>query len=156
MKYWRFIDDQPWRKDANNKIREARSKFGNININKYINSVYYNNITSYEDVKKILLNTYQRANESFKLHLSFGFVFVSGNDEEEKSVLIHVPGQNYFFDKPYLVRCRADIDRLINKLTQGKIVKELTKKRPSTRYRLAGIYSMMVKTFKMGYLVEHQ
>ena len=63
VKYWRFIDDRPWRKDINNKIRDARSKYGTINVNKYINSIYYNNITSYADVKKILLITYQRANE---------------------------------------------------------------------------------------------
>lgn len=150
VKYWRFIDDRPWRKEINSKIREARSKYGNVNLNKYINCVFYNNITSYTDVKNILFNTYQRANESFKLLVSFGFVFVA---DEEKGVLLHSPSQNYFLEKPYLVKSRGDIDRLINKLTQGKIVKELTKNRPSTRYRLGGIYSMMIKTFKMGYLI---
>ena len=94
VKYWRFIDDRPWRKEINNKIREARSKYGNINVNKYIHSVYYNNITSYADVKNILLKTYQRANESFKLQISFGFIFVAGN-EEEKSVIIHDPAHNF-------------------------------------------------------------
>jgi len=69
--YWKFASTDTLNKQINNKINEARLLYrSNNNMDIY-------NISSLSNVYNILNNIYNKAKTAFKIHISFGYVFIN-------------------------------------------------------------------------------
>src|SRR5271155_1766303 len=97
---------------------------------------YYNNIRSLEDVQKCLVATYKNEDSSFKMHISFGYVTEKYEGEEYK-VKLYQPSQQYYNDKPTLIRTKKDILKFASKINGEKIIYKIASQFPNSATRLS-------------------
>jgi len=108
------------------------------------------NISSLSNVYKILNNIYNNAKTAFKIHISFGYVFINKITGE---VTVISPTTKFYFASPELIKNKLDIINMLNKITDHAIKSELDQLLPNTQSQLIGVYSMGVKIFNLSYLI---
>ena len=111
---------------------------------------YCNHITSLDDVHNNLMITYKDENNAFKLLFSFGYITEKKNENsDDYEIKLYRATQQYFYDKPKIIKKKSDITNLLSEITGGKIIHKLTMKFPDTKTRLLGVYSMAVKVIRL-------
>jgi len=71
VKYWKFALTDTGHRKINEKINESRHKY------KSTTGMKIYNITSLSSVHNILTNIYNNSHESYKIHISFGYIFIN-------------------------------------------------------------------------------
>jgi hypothetical protein len=135
------------------KIEKLRKKYNNDYFNKYFKQTYFNNITSHEDVKTVLLSTNNKNSNAFKINIAFGYITEIKVNE---TVSVFEPTQQYYFKEPRLVRNKPDMSNIIRHLNEVNILEQLALQFPDSATRVIGIYAMAIKTFDMGYPIGAQ
>jgi len=105
------------------------------------------NISSLSNVYKILNNIYNRAKTAFKIHISFGYVFIN---KITGDVTINSPTTKFYFTSPQLIKNKLDMINKLNKITDHAIKSELDQSLPNTQSQLIGVYARVLK-----YLIYH-
>ena len=132
------------------KVEENRKKYGKEYDSKYLKMHYYNDIRSLEDIQQCLVTTYKNEDSAFKMHISFGYVTEKYEGEEYK-IKLYQPSQQYFNDKPTLIRNKKDIMKFASKINGEKIIYKIASQFPNSATRLIGVYSMAVKITRLDY-----
>ena len=132
------------------EIEMNRSKYGKEFDSKYLKMHYYNDIRSLEDIQKCLVATYKNEDCAFKMHISFGYVTEKYEGEEYK-IKLYQPSQQYFNEKPKLIRNKKDIMKFASKINGEKIIYKIASRFPNSATRLIGVYSMAVKITRLNY-----
>src|SRR5271156_1668008 len=140
------IDEALLRKE----VEANRNKYGKEYNNKFLKMYYFNNIKSFDDINEALNETYRKESNAFKLLISFGYI-TEKHEEDRYKIKLYQPSQDYFNDKPELVRNKKDIEKLKKKMDAGRIIRKLTERFPDTKTRMIGVYSMAVKVIRLDY-----
>uniref|UniRef100_A0A1I7WVN5 DNA-directed DNA polymerase n=1 Tax=Heterorhabditis bacteriophora TaxID=37862 RepID=A0A1I7WVN5_HETBA len=123
---------------ARNLVYQERSKFPDEREIKSIDNIHH-----------YLDTTYQRDNKAIKFNIMFGYV-----TERNNEVKLFKPGRNeYFFNKPVLMKNAEDLRSIKQKITQESITMHLSKSRPDSKTIILGVYGMGVKITRYDYLV---
>ena len=120
---------------------------------KFVNTTFYNKITSFNDIERILYETYDKKNNAFKIHISFGYLVETNiitHDEIEARLI--QPSNVYLFNKMYVINSRQTMTNFIDRIKRLDLSHELTKEY-SSRTKLLGIYAMSVKIIDLSYLM---
>ena len=97
--FWQFTLNTPFIHEIRQSIIEMRAKYPEASPS---GKMVVHNITSQDNVHKIL-NTYFNASSSaFKIHISFAYVFVNKTTGQ---VIANPPSTKYFFKKPQIINC---------------------------------------------------
>jgi len=142
--YWKFALTDTANNVINNNIRAARQ------IYKSNNNIEIYNISSLANVHNILNNIYTKAKNAFKIHISFGYVFMNKITGE---VTVNSPTTKFYFNTPQLIKDKSDMNNMLRIITDHAIKSELDQLLPNTQSQLMGVYSMMVKIFNLSYLI---
>jgi len=110
----------------------------------------YNISSLHTILHTILANIYNNAHEAYKIHISFGYIFMNKLTGE---VTVNSPTTKFFFNKPPEIKFKSDLNRLLNKITDHSIKYEIDQLLPNTQSQLMGIYSLVVKIYTLGYKV---
>jgi len=95
--YWIFALTDTLNKEINNKIREGRLLYkSNHKMDIY-------NITSLSNFYKLLNNIYNKAKSAFKIHISFGYVFIN---KITGDVTINSPTSKFYFTSPRVIKIK--------------------------------------------------
>ena len=70
---------------------------------------FYNKVESEESIYKYLDQVYMKEDKAFKIHVSFGYVTENKVTGEVK---LFTPTNQYFFDRPLIVKQRQDKDNV--------------------------------------------
>jgi len=108
------------------------------------------NITSEADAHKILKDLLINSSTSFKIHISFGYVFINRTTGQ---IIANPQSNSFYFNKPQLIRFRSDMTKLLTKINAHSIKFKLDQDLPDTQSQLIGAYSMGVKIYDLGYPV---
>src|SRR5271169_467143 len=134
------------------KLKKERLSHEEEHYSKYLKMYYYNHITSLGDVHNNLMKTYKDENNAFKLLLSFGYITEKKNENsDDYEIKLYRATQQYFYDKPKVIKKKSDITNLLSEITGGKIIHKLTMKFPDNKTRLLGVYSMAVKVIRLDF-----
>jgi hypothetical protein len=131
------------------EISVLRKKHGIEKYNKYIKMYYYNNITSFEDIKKYLTDIYMQEHNAFKLQIAFGYVCENLSNE----VRLFEPSQQFYFDDYRLIKNKQDLNNTFHYLTSDEINNKISLEFPDSSTRLVGVYAMGVKIIRLDYPV---
>jgi len=107
-------------------------------------------ISSLANVHNILNNIYNKSDSSYKIRISFGYVFMNKTTGE---VTANSPTTKFFFNKPQIIRFRSDMNKLLSKITDHSIKYEIDQLLPNTQSQLMGVYSLGVKIYDLAYLI---
>jgi len=99
------------------------------------------NVTSLNSVHSILTNIYNNSHESYKMLISFGYVFMNKTTGD---VTVNSPATKFYFNKPQIIKFKSDLNKLLNKINDHSIKYEIDKLLPNTQSQLMGIYSLGV------------
>jgi hypothetical protein len=141
------------------KVEEAQHAYEKEYFNKYLKMHYYNHITSLDEIHKNLMKTYKDENNAFKLLISFGYITEKKKDITEGSkeysgdyeIKLYQASQQYFYDKPQIIKNKSDMTNLVSKITGETVIHRLANKFPDTKTRLIGVYSMAVKVIRLDF-----
>jgi len=95
IKYWKFASTDTGNREINQKINESRHRY------KSTSSMKIYNISSLNNVHNILTNIYNNSHNSYKMHISFGNVFMNKTTGE---VTVNSPTTKFYFNKPQVIR----------------------------------------------------
>jgi len=144
FKFWQFTLNSPLISEIKQKITEMRNRYrSNNNMRIY-------DITSEADAHKILNDLFTTSSTTFKILISFGYVFINKTTGQ---IIANPPSTKYFFKKPQLIRFRSDMTKMLSKINAHSIKFELDQELPDTQSQLIGVYSMGVKIFDLDYPV---
>jgi len=87
INYWKFALTDTGNRLIKQKIIESRHKY------KSTSSMKIYNISSLANVHTILTNIYNKAHESFKIHISFGYIFMN---KLTSDVTVNSPTTTFF------------------------------------------------------------
>jgi len=142
--YWKFALTDTSNNIINTKIKSARQIYrSNNNMEIY-------NMSSLPNVYNILNNIYSKAKNAFKIHISFGYVFMN---KITGDVTVNSPTTKFHFNTPQLNRNKSDMTNMLRKIADHISKSELDQLLPNTQSQLMGVYSMMVKIFNLSYLI---
>jgi len=144
VKYWKFALTDTGNCKINQKIIESRHKY------KSTSSMKIYNISSLSNVHNILTNIYNNSHESYKMHISFGYVFMT---KTTGNVTVNSPTTKFYFNKPQVIKFKSDFNRLLSKITDHSIKHEIDQLLPNTQSQLMGVYSLGVKIYELRYKV---
>ena len=100
IKYW-MINEPNDPDEVEQIIREQRSKYHYSETSKrYVNTTYYNYITSYEDIPFLSTESYKKSNTTYRTNFSLGIItesFDNIDGEAVHSYEIISPGDVYYF-----------------------------------------------------------
>ena len=149
--YWQLNSSFSYQSLIWQKIQENLVKHGNTNYNKYIKMYHYNNITSLDDVKQSLLNTYDKESSAFKLHYSFGYVTEKPDSDHNYKMSLYHAGKNYFNKNAITIKNKKDMLKEIDKLNTGYIIHRVAESFPNSSTRLIGVYGLAVKIVRLDF-----
>lgn len=149
--YWQINIPQSDEKVIDEKIKEAKMKYGEKGFSKYLKTFYYNKVESWNDIEKYLMETYDREHNAFKLMISFGYVTEKLNDSGNWEVTVYKPRQKYYHDEPQIIKNKTMMQNIISKITKENIISRLAESFPDTKTKLIGIYSLGVKITRLDY-----
>jgi len=144
ISYWKFALTDTHNLSINQKINESRHK------SKSTSSTKIYNITSLANVHSIVTNIYNNSHESYKIHISFGYVFMN---KKTGDVTANSPSTKFYFNKPQTIKFESDLNKLLSKINDHSVKSEIHNLLPNTQSQLMGIYSLGVKIYKLGYKV---
>jgi len=104
--YWKFALTDTANNVINNKIKSARQ------IYKSNNNMDIYNISSLKNVYNILNNIYNESKNAFKIHISFGYVFMNKITGE---VTVNSPTTQFYFNTPQLDNNKSDMNNMLRK-----------------------------------------
>src|SRR5271165_4781368 len=133
---------------VNQKILQARLRHGTEKRGKYIDMYFYNKVESEESIYKYLDQVYIQEDKAFKIHISFGYVTENKVTGEVK---LFAPTNQYFFDRPLVVKRRQDMENVKERINRESIVSKITQQFPDTQTRLLGVYAMGVKLIHLDF-----
>uniref|UniRef100_A0A1I7WI47 C2H2-type domain-containing protein n=1 Tax=Heterorhabditis bacteriophora TaxID=37862 RepID=A0A1I7WI47_HETBA len=132
---------------ARNLVYQERSKFPDERESKYLKTTFFNLVKSIDNIHHYLDTTYQRDNKAIKFNIMFGYV-----TERNNEVKLFKPGRNeYFFNKPVLMKNAEDLRSIKQKITQESITMHLSKSRPDSKTIILGVYGMGVKITRLDF-----
>jgi len=108
------------------------------------------NISSLNSVHNILTNIYNNSHESYKVHISFGYVFMN---KTTSGVTVNSPTTKFYSNEPQVIRFKSNLNKLLNKITDHSIKYEIDHLLPNTQSQLMGVYLLGVKIYGLGYKV---
>jgi len=123
IKYWKFALTDTGNRKINQKINEFRHRY------KSTSSMRIYNISSLNSVHNILTNIYNNSHDSYKIHISFGYVFMNKTTGD---VTVNSPTTKFFFNRPQVIRFKSDLTKLLNKITDHSIKYEIDQLLPNT------------------------
>jgi len=92
-------------------------------------------ISSLYSVHNILTNIYNNSHDSYKIHISFGYVLMNKTTGE---VTVNSPTTKFYFNKPQVIKFKSDLDKLLNKITDHSIKYEIDNLLHNTQSQLMG------------------
>jgi len=122
--YWKFALTNTSNKIINTKTNEARRLY------KSTSNMQIYNISSLSNVHSILNNIYNKAKSSYKIHISFSYVFMN---KITGDVTVNSPTTKFYFNTPQLIRYKSDMTRMLSKITDHAIKTELDQLLPNTQ-----------------------
>ena len=140
------------------QLKEIRSKYGDQSIgktyeDKLIDTVWFNNIKTFDDIIKNITKIYETQTHAFKINLSFGYVF--------ETIVLEF-GETYFIDyslgfghddktileEPMYIGGKKDFQKLLN--TVGLVDEEFfnqSNKIQNSKTKAIGIYQLFIKLY---------
>jgi len=115
------------------------------------NSIKIYNISSLANAHNILNNIYKSSNSSFKIHISFGYVFM--NKKTTGEITVNSPTTKFFFNLSQIIRFKSDMDNMLNKITDHSIKFEIDQLLRNTQSQPMGVYSLGVKLYDLAYII---
>jgi len=94
INYWKFALTDTHNSRIKHKIIESRHKY------KSTNGMRIYNISSLANVHSILTNIYNNAHESYKIHISFAYIFMN---KLTGDVTVNSPTTKSFFNQPQVI-----------------------------------------------------
>jgi hypothetical protein len=152
--YWKIneLSNEADYDKVRQKILSKRQKHGKERYSKYLAMYFHNKINSLQDITTKLISVYKKENNSFKFHLSLGYL-TERNTGENIRIDLYAPGRQYFNDQPTIIKNRKDMEDFVSEINRETIVRKISNRFPDTSTRLLGVYSMAVKVIKLEYPV---
>src|SRR3977135_1770397 len=165
--YW-LINEPLEPEEVEKLLTEERSKYSLIETSekkKYVNTIFYNYITSHNDIILLFKDIYEKSTTTYRMNFSLG-VITEHQDIGGEIVRYELlkPGELYFFTHtitdddgnqkrtpflPYIINKKTLNGNIIKKASEENIISWLETLLRSSSVRLIGVYSMGIKTTKM-------
>jgi hypothetical protein len=161
--YWSF--NEPTNQDeVDQLIKQTRSKYKTLEPSKrYINTTFYNNITSYNDILSLLKETYTNSKTAYRINFSLGVITETHLYDNETIYDVLTPGEIYYFthdvadeerDKkkaymPYVINKKSLQQNVLNKVSEDNVISWLENLLKWSKDKVIGVFSMAIKTIKM-------
>ncbi len=107
-------------------------------------------MTAY-DLGRSLIKIYERQTHAFKINLSFGFIM---QHVETNEMRYFRPYDNQtVLDEPLLISDSSNLKKLIAKLTKMDVIREMSKARPDTKWRLVLLTNIRYKLYNTNFVL---
>ena len=130
-------------------------------LEKDVQLYYFTGLTSLEDIRSRINGLYQTQTKTFKMSVSFGFVFEKVEEtykpegtkftvNEVKTVyVVFRPSHSEFLIQRTHITNKQSLDASLHSLTMERLEEYVNTVRPSSAHKIIGVYSMCVKLMKL-------
>lgn len=103
------------------------------------------------DMHQSLREIFGRQTHAFKINLSFGMILA--HTETGRHRYFRPYDNQSVLEEPVLVSERADIQKVVRKLSKMDVLREAAKTRPDTKWRLVILTNIRFKVYNTNYVL---